>query len=368
MKKRVIAIVLRSHPLANMGGAPFQAGIIADQLATRTDHSVCYLANRTPAESHGLSYDVKQISDPKHWLYKKSLIFDYFNLMSALSELNPDIIYQNALTAHTGYCAFYAKRHKKQFIYHVASDYDLMPGEFFATSWPMKILESIEKRLARYAIGNADNILVQTNKQRDLLLKNFGREECTVFQNILPSPEESTNHNALPIRIIWVANLKPVKQPELFVQLAEDLSARKDIEFVMIGRPGLQMGYQTLLDRAKKIENFHFLGEQNVSRVNYEISRSHILVNTSLTEGYSNTYVQAWQRGVPVVSLYADIDGLLKDQKLGMLGESYAGLKEAVSKLIENSGLREEIGRRAADYTEKNNSLRSVEKLIALLR
>ncbi len=367
MKKRVIAVVLRSHPLANMGGAPFQAGIIAEQLALRTDHSINYLANRTPPPDHGLPYQITNISDPNHWLYKKSLVFDYFNISSALKKLNPDIIYQNALTAHTGYCALYAKKHKKQFIYHVASDYDLEPNHYFATSWKMKILEAIEKRLASYALRNADNVLVQTSKQKDLLLRNYGRSECTIFENILPAPEKITNHNELKTRVIWVANFKPIKQPELFVQLAEDFSSRDDVEFVMIGRPGLNMGYQALLDRAEALKNLHFLGEQDISSVNAEISKSHILVNTSLTEGYSNTYVQAWQRGLPVVSLNADIDNLLKDRKLGILGGSYEGLKQAVTELVEDKSLRSNFSGSTIEYTEKNNSLKSVEKLINLL-
>ena len=75
----------------------------------------------------------------------------------------------------------------------------------------------------------------------------------------------------------------------------------------MIGRPGEPARYGALHQQMKLLPNLDYLGEQPIERVNSEIAASDVLVTTSY-EGFPNTFIQAWLRGVPVVSNGVDPD------------------------------------------------------------
>ena len=51
------------------------------------------------------------------------------------------------------------------------------------------------------------------------------------------------------------------------------------------------------------------------AEVNALLEHTDLLVNTSDYEGFSNTFIQAWMRRVPVVSLRVDPDRLLSPRR-----------------------------------------------------
>jgi glycosyltransferase involved in cell wall biosynthesis len=101
--------------------------------------------------------------------------------------------------------------------------------------------------------------------------------------------------------------------------------------------------------------------------VNELLARAHVLVNTSVTEGYPNTFIQAWQREVPVVSLTVDPDGVLDRQGVGILASSEQRLEEALRLLLTDSVLRDEYGARGRDFAARRHSIRNTSALLRLI-
>ena len=172
--------------------------------------------------------------------------------------------------------------------------------------------------------------------------------------------------------VVWIANLKPWKRPDVFVRLAKGFSDRKDTRFIMVGAPAptsSKGGWQASLMRSiDTTPNLAYLGQKTHAEVNELLARAHVFVNTSTHEGFPNTFIQAWLRDVVVVSLGVDPDEVLARQQVGIAAQSESGLTEAVRNLIDYPDVRAGFAQRGRDHAAAHHSLRNVQKLVQLIR
>lgn len=67
-----------------------------------------------------------------------------------------------------------------------------------------------------------ERFIFQNSYQRDMMKSRFGKEGILVRQ--MTPYVDMSDKNKLEakdkIRIVWIANLKPIKRPELFLELA----------------------------------------------------------------------------------------------------------------------------------------------------
>jgi glycosyltransferase involved in cell wall biosynthesis len=77
--------------------------------------------------------------------------------------------------------------------------------------------------------------------------------------------------------------------------------------------------------------------------------RARVFLNTSSIEGFPNTFLQAWIRGVPVVSFF-DPDGMVHRLQLGRIATSVDDMREALRGLLDVDVYRETVGRRVRDF------------------
>jgi glycosyltransferase involved in cell wall biosynthesis len=170
---------------------------------------------------------------------------------------------------------------------------------------------------------------------------------------------------------LWVANFKRWKRPELFVDLAASLGDLEGVRFVMVGAEAGGSGSRdwnaAVTQRLRSLPNVQYLGSQPQSQINRLLAGAHIFVNTSVSEGFPNTFIQAWMRAVPVVSLSVDPDGVLQRERIGFRADSAQGLEAAVRRLLVEPGLRAEYGERARRYALATHSLRNADMLMKLI-
>ena len=185
-----------------------------------------------------------------------------------------------------------------------------------------------------------------------MLRANFGLESL-VIPNGHPAPSRQGIRADPPV-VLWVANIKAWKQPEIFIDLAKRLNDT-DAKFVMIGKAGDKKFHKKFLEVAHAGQNLEYVGQLSLEEVNAWLARSSIFVNTSLPrEGFPNTFIQAWLRSVPVVSLNFDPDDINTTQDIGFLSKTSANLERDVRVLVSCEQTRVEMGARARLFSVAN--------------
>jgi len=362
MKK--LCMLVGYYPI-NRGGSEYQTYLLAQRL--RREFEVFYISVGQARDECIIDNRMKiyMLRSPDLLCFKNAFFLLKSKISQILEHEQPDVIYQRVAYSATGIAARHCENSGCKLVWHIASQRDVAPSRKNG-GW-YGIVSRIDNRFRDYGIRNADAIIGQAAYQEELLRRRYGRACDLIVGNFHPLPSEQVVKDG-PVRVVWVANLKPLKQPEVFIRLVERLHHRRDVRFVMIGR-ATSGRYQERLENAMAgLSNLTYEGEQSIDEVNRTLARSHVFVNTSLYEGFPNTFIQAWFRHVPVVSLNVDPDNVLKARGLGYHSKSLEGLTKDTQRLIDDPDLRESMGRRARAYALQHHSmLPNIGKIVSLL-
>lgn len=357
--KKKMVILLANYFEQCPGGAELQAYYLA-KMASEKGWYVYYIfiSNGRPYNN---SLNIALLPIKKNHLANKIGNTKYLYILQVLKLLNkihPDAIYHRAASALTGIATLYSQLNTTDMIYHIASDKELIK-----TNW-YRLHRIPENILRRHGQIHAKIIIAQTHAQAKEYSINHNRNVTAVIYNGHPIPNNAPVKRA-ETTIVWVANMKPIKQPDTFIKLAADLKKHHAVTCVMIGRID---NYTKMIDKAVSEGYIIALGELPNDEINEILSKAHILVNTSTHEGFSNTFIQAWMRKTPVVSLNVNPDNILDTHGIGFCSGSYDQLVTDVSKLIKNKNqIRENMASKARDYSIKNFSLDNLSKTLTQL-
>jgi len=259
-------------------------------------------------------------------------------MIGAMREIDADVYYQSPAGAPTGITAWFCRRYHKRFIARIASDLACIPGKQLIRLWR-------DRKIYEYGLRNADLIVAQSEQQRTLLRHNYGLKsevlDMAVEMPAGPPPRKD-------IDVLWVSNFRPVKRPEIVLDLARRLPR---VQFVMAGgaMPGAEDYFRATLQAASALTNVKCPGAVPYADVGALFSRARILLNTSQIEGFPNTFLQAWVRGVPVVTFF-DPDSLIRQRQLGRTASNFDDMVGAVQSLLSDTLERERAGERARAY------------------
>jgi glycosyltransferase involved in cell wall biosynthesis len=357
---RRLCVLLPAHWAAQMGGAEYQAKLLVERLLARGEFEIHYAARTVSPTYRPEGYAIERIPGTRRRM-GGTFFPDAPALWRLLKRLDPDVVYQRVGCAYTGVAAHFARTRGRRLVWHVSSDRDVtrMAGG--------RPLQRLDKLLLEYGARRADAVIVQSRQQKELLRRNYAREATALIGNFHP-PAGDVRKDDDVLRVCWIANMKTLKRPELFVRLARDLGARPDVEFCMIGKLPQDPGLRGELEALIAASPVRYLGAQPNEAVNDLLARSHLLVNTSDYEGFSNTFIQAWMREVPVVSLNVNPDGVFDEGKLGFCaGGSYETLRAQVDLCLGDSALREAIGRRAREHAHAHYADGNLDKVIDII-
>jgi glycosyltransferase involved in cell wall biosynthesis len=134
------------------------------------------------------------------------------------------------------------------------------------------------------------------------------------------------------IDVLWVSNIRHLKRPDRILELAGRMP---EVKIHMVGGPlpGEESLFREIANTAATKPNVTFHGRLAYWDANDLYGRAKVLVNTSDVEGFPNSYLQAWIRGVPVVTLI-DPDRVIEREGLGTAARYPAQILDAVRYLL----------------------------------
>lgn len=360
-----IAILYPAHYEQSNGGAELQISYFVEA-AVNAGHEVHYIyeEKRKPIRNKlGLYlHPLNKIKDPKFcgkgWFkYRRAI-------NKILDSVMPDVVYTRLGSSWIDFASQYALRYNKTHIHALASDKDVN-RRVLSPIFPF--YDPIENYLINRGLKHTQIAIAQNEFQKNAFAKRF-KKQCILINQMTPSVFESSiiKTNDI-IRILWIGNFKTVKRPELFVDLAKKMkSYSHQIKMEMYGRAPAD--YNALLDEINRIPWLEYKGEVPTDVVLTKLSQSHLLVNTSLYEGFSNTFVQAWMRKVPVISMESNPNCVFDNNNIGLFVPKEKELVSAISNLIEHQEVLEKMAEDAYYYAIEHHSLeKNMPKLLKLL-
>ena len=208
-----------------------------------------------------------------------------------LAEIDADIYYYRSASMWVGVLEAFCRRRGRRLVYAGASDPD------FAPDIGGQIRFARDRWLFRRGVAGAHAIVAQNAAQVQSVRAHYGREAVHIPSCYVPPCPARPAGGDL---VLWVAMLRPTKRPELFLELARRLPARR---FAMVGGPALGDAelFERIAAQARRLPNVEFAGFLPLAEAEKWFDRARVLVNTSLYEGMPNTFLQAWARGVPTL-------------------------------------------------------------------
>ncbi len=365
IKNKKIVFLHPAHWKQAMGGAELQISYLAKYMKEQGCEVHFIYENRGDyiKNDDAILHPLKKIRIRKtfgqRWFLRRKII------NKILKKIQPDIIYTRSCSSWSGIAAAYAKENNIIHIWAIASDKDVCKKGVL--SLLRRPLDLIEMTMINKAFCHAGIIISQNKFQQKKLAIHYNRKSVIIPQ-MVPSVEEiMIKKNAAPLEIVWIANLKPLKKPELFIQLTRKFKKNKTCRFQMIGR--MDRDYSKLLQEAShNLENFTYLGALPNDKVNDILCKSHILINTSDYEGFSNTFVQAWMRKVIVLSMNSNPNSILTDYKIGFVCPTLEKLTDKLDLLINNESLRNRMAEDSYRFAIQNHSLeKNISKVLSLM-
>jgi len=344
---KVCLISLKSYPLFTknsldyFGGAEVQISLIAKALAKDKKFQVSVIVG-----DYGQKATVKQnrLTLYRSFKHGRFFPFEVGRFSQLLRKINADIYTERTINPKILLVYLFCRLFKKKFFYMVAHDWDL------------------NHRIIKLA----DLIIAQTKDQQKQLLNSW-KLSSFLFPSILPNNVIPLNANKQGHFILWVGRAEKWKQAEIFLKLVSYFPQQK---FIMVCRLGHDFHYyQKLFTRLQPLPNLEFYNDIPFAQINDFFKQAKILVNTSICEGFPNTFLQAGLNQVPILSLTVNPDNFISRYRCGLVADNNINqLINNCQKLLKNHSLARSFGKNNFRYVNShhNKMIRLKQKLQCL--
>jgi glycosyltransferase involved in cell wall biosynthesis len=303
--------------------------------------------------------------DPKRGIKVVKYLYWYLpSMLSAARAFRPDAIVQACSGLETGMLAWVARRLDVPFVHRVANDID-------ADDRYRAYLSPVQQVAYRYGLWRSAAIVCQNDYQRRALEARYPGTAVGVIHNPfeLPAALPRPLPRASRRYIAWLAVFRKAKDVPLLVKIARTYP---DVLFKVGGSASLNYDAETAasIDALRALPNVEMVGYVRRKDVSGFLGHASALLSTSIYEGFSNTFLESFAAGTPVLARRAvDPDHIISRNGLGLIADDADGLTATIGQLLSMGD--EDYSRlthHCQDYVVANHSgQKQVRELMAIL-
>ena len=353
-KIKICFVCPKAYPLFDpqvkkvFGGAELDLYLLACELAKDADYEVSFITadyGQSPVEV------IKGVTIYNGLDFKKNALMGARQLWQAMKRADADIYFQETISLGTFLVACYCHRHRGcEFIYRTAHQQEC-DGSY------------IKKHLLigsgfRWALKHAAQVIVQNDQDQTQLQSSLGLNS-QVIRNAHILPETYTNQKEF---VLWAGRSAAFKRPQMFFELARCMPEER---FVMLcPRATADHDYETLKKEADAIQNLEFIEGVPYEEVGGYFQRAKCYVNTSTSEGFANTFVDACKAGTAIFSLSVNPDNFIDTSDCGYYADGdWEGFVERLFEFTRNNAEVGRLGANARKYAEEKHDIMRVVEL-----
>lgn len=347
------AVLSGRKDLQHIGGAEVQQSLIAKELAAR-GYRVSFIT-LDHGQPDGIEHDGVRV-------YKmcarnagiRGLRFvhpRWTSLWAALGRAGAEVCFQRNTGAETGQVSLWCRWHQRDFVFVVASDTDCEKH--------LPYLRTRRERiLYRYGLKHASKVIAQTTTQVEMLRRSFGVDatlirSCTGKPKIVPTCLDDRPPSGRP-RVLWIGRMAREKRPEMLLELA---AVCPEFDFEVIGDSTDGGDYSAnVRGRAAGLQNVRLVGRVPHDKMDQHYRGATVLLCTSAWEGYPNTFMEAWARGIPTVST-VDPDNVIASNGLGAVASSISSFRQVLNGYVLSPNMWRATSHRARQFFEQNHTV-----------
>ena len=270
--------------------------------------------------------------------------------MKAIRDYQPDVVVQGCAAITTGLLALAAQQMGVPFVYRAANDMDT--DDRYKTR-----LSSLEAYFYQLGLRRSQGIVCQNQYQYQKFKEQFPDKPAVILHNPYEMPSDPALY---PIEkrkyIAWLGVFQPQKNMPV---LCEVVKALPQYQFKIGGKMSKTSVDDTTRRALKELENapnVTFEGYIKRTEIAPFLSRAYALLNTSHYEGFSNTFLEAFATGTPIVTTRrVDPDHIIEHNQLGRVSEDYQGLSNCIEQVVEHKSYHDMAERCQKYVTEKHN-------------
>lgn len=338
------------------GGAQLQQSLIARELAAK-GHDVYFVEHDSEFKTEDEVDGITIVTKPKP---TGNFVMRAFQAssgtLSVLKRIDPDVCYFRVLDFEIFPTVLYCKLFDSRFVYGFSHDNEVTRDPNTLTG-PIKG-STPYLYLMREALSAADALIAQNQFQYENASRLFDTETHLIPNGYIDPEVETETTATEPPMVLWVSRFRSFKRPEVVLEIAKQVP---DARFVLIGSKNNESLYDRITAEAQALDNVDVVGYVPYEEINEYFERCDLFLNTSKSEGFPNTFLQAWAHRKPVISLNVDPNDIIATNNIGFCAnESIDDLIQQLQNLIADTSSRRAMGDAAYEYFKANHSIKSV--------
>jgi len=344
---RVCFVCPKAYPLLNpacqatFGGAEVELYLLGTELTKDPAFQVSFVTadyGQPPQETRN------NIAIFKSLTFREKPLSGAWKIWRAMKKTDADVYFLETASPGVPLAAAFCKWKKKAFVYRTASMLECN-GQWIRDK---KILG----KAFAWGLRQSSAVITQNTKDQKNLLDTLSVSSVVIPNGLPILPTDNLKKEY----VLWAGRSEAVKGPRRFVELAKRLPQES---FVMICQPATgDSDYENLKKEAMAVQNLRFCGK--VAEIGGYFQKAKVLVNTSDSEGFPNTFVQAAAAGTAILSYVVNPDEFLTRYNCGLAcSADFEKLKQGLAFLLENNRYIE-IGQNGRRYAEQTHDITKI--------